>query len=323
MLLALVVACTRSTTRALTPARVLQAPARRISTTRPAAVAATALPLDTTTTTTGVYSEAALYDAAFSYRDYEEEVDFLLEAHARHGPAGTRPLRVLELGAGPARHCMVAARDHGVTAYVLDRSADMVSYATELSLRNEVAVKCELGDMTDADAVRRAVGDLEVDAAWCLLGSAAHLLTARDFVAFLRAVGAVLVERGTLTVELPHPKEVFRLVEATESGWDAALPEEMEDVDGVMGVTWGTDDDPFDPITQIRTATVTLTLADRVVSDTLQIREFTCQELVAYALASGVFDCDVVFYGAMDERFLPIDDEEEAFRLVAIFTKIV
>ena len=36
----------------------------------------------------GVYGEPELYDLAFSYRDFDAEVDFLLAAHARHGATG-------------------------------------------------------------------------------------------------------------------------------------------------------------------------------------------------------------------------------------------
>ena len=37
-----------------------------------------------------IYSAPELYDLAFSYRDFEAEVAFLLEAHARHSGKGAR-----------------------------------------------------------------------------------------------------------------------------------------------------------------------------------------------------------------------------------------
>ena len=45
-----------------------------------------------------------LYDLAFGYRNYEEEVDFLLQMHSKHSStnSGGSGMRLLELAAGPA-----------------------------------------------------------------------------------------------------------------------------------------------------------------------------------------------------------------------------
>ncbi|KAH8059994.1 hypothetical protein JL722_4948 [Aureococcus anophagefferens] len=55
-----------------------------------------------------VYESPELYDAAFGFRDFASEVDFLLGAHERHGSTGPAA-SVLELAAGPARHAVEAA----------------------------------------------------------------------------------------------------------------------------------------------------------------------------------------------------------------------
>ena len=55
------------------------------------------------------------------------------------------------------------------------------------------------------------------------------------------------------------------------------------------------------------------------VKQSLPQREFTPQELIAYAVASGVFR-EPTFYGALDLD-VGVDDEEEAYRLVAVFVK--
>ena len=75
---------------------------------------------------------------------------------------------------------------------------------------------------------------------------------------------------------------------------------------------------------QVRQATVELELErDGVivqrVRQSLPQREFTPQELVAYAIASGVFE-EPTFYGALDLA-VGVDDEEEAYRLVAVLRR--
>lgn len=66
-----------------------------------------------------IYSMPALYDLAFGYRDFEEEVDFLLNRHAELNTAADSsdgqqqppvpPVRrILEVAAGPARHSIAA-----------------------------------------------------------------------------------------------------------------------------------------------------------------------------------------------------------------------
>ena len=47
-----------------------------------------------------IYDAPTLYDAAFGFRDFEDEVDFLCAAHERHGRTGGAPVKILELAAG-------------------------------------------------------------------------------------------------------------------------------------------------------------------------------------------------------------------------------
>ena len=88
------------------------------------------------TTDKSIYSLPALYDLAFGYRSYEDEVDFLLDAHKQHSTSSGPPTRVLELAAGPARHSLTAlilpdSSVESVTA--VDLSPEMMQYATELA----------------------------------------------------------------------------------------------------------------------------------------------------------------------------------------------
>lgn len=87
-----------------------------------------------------IYSMPPLYDLAFGYRCYEEEVEFLLDAHEKYSTSSSSsesnvPLRILELAAGPARHSLAALSEHPPSivdsVVALDRSQAMVDYGTE------------------------------------------------------------------------------------------------------------------------------------------------------------------------------------------------
>ena len=202
-----------------------------------------------------IYSAPELYDLAFSYRDFEAEVAFLLEAHARHSGKGARTataggggrggggssggssgggaskMRVLELAAGPARHCLLSATKHGTAATALDCSAEMVAYGKGLAAAAASATAHGSGGGSDSPLLRYVQGDMRrfslpeegdaaVDSVWCLLGSAGHLLTNGDWVGMLSSAAAALAPGGTLILELPHPRETFRLEDVTADGWD-------------------------------------------------------------------------------------------------------
>ena len=200
-----------------------------------------------------IYSAPELYDLAFSYRDFGAEVKFLLQAHAKHAGPGAhtavsgpdlnfeyppsisegganRRMRVLELAAGPARHCSIAARKYGVGATALDCNKDMLQYAAtvseqEASLNPLHYVHKDMRDFSSADleSAAEATGELSdglVDSVWCLLGSAGHLLTNEDWLSMLKCASRVLTAGGTLILELPHPRETFRLEDTTMDGWD-------------------------------------------------------------------------------------------------------
>ena len=127
---------------------------------------------------------------AFSYRDFEGEVDFLLAAHAKHGSSGLAPTSVLELAAGPARHCLIAAQEHGVQVTALDNSEEMVAYGSALA-NNMVSEAASALRYIHADMASFSLpADAgPVDSAWLLLGSAGHLLTGDAFLSMLKSTG--------------------------------------------------------------------------------------------------------------------------------------
>ena len=172
-------------------------------------------------------------------------MDFLYLVHELHGASGQQPKSILELAAGPARHSLEAC-SRGASAIALDRCETMADYGRSLAaahLSSPSSFQYVVGDM---EACHDALGPEDtVASAWCLLGSAAHLLTTEDFVSMLSSVGQVLEDEGTLIVELPHPRETFRLEDVTNDGWDVSEEGNALGIGqgkgGILSVRWGSE----------------------------------------------------------------------------------
>jgi SAM-dependent methyltransferase len=252
-----------------------------------------------------IYDAPTLYDAAFGFRDFEDEVDFLCAAHERHGRTGGAPVKILELAAGPARHAVEAA-SRGMEVKAVDLSEAMAAHGARIATENDVALDYRVGD------VREPLPFDKVCSAWLLLGSVGHLLTNDDALRCFQNARKALADGGTLILELPHPRETFRLDGVSEDGWE--VPFEGSD----LRVRWGAEDDAFDPLTQIRQASVAFETAGTSINDVVPTREYTLQELRLLADAAGFVD--VATYGALDAAFIPADDDELAYRLVVVLT---
>jgi SAM-dependent methyltransferase len=273
-----------------------------------------------------IYSLPALYDLAFGYRNYEEEVDFLLHAHEMCTAAA--PHRVLELAAGPARHSLMALTMEdtpvkSVTA--VDLSPEMVEYATELA--NEVLSKHQRDAFTYQCGDMRKLETAEnFDTAWILLGSLQHMQTNEHVISCLQSVCNCLTPGGTLILELPHPRETFSMVECTKNGWEVPLEDEQGNECGELKIIWGDENDVFDPIQQVRQFTVSFELTGtgelskdmHSVKQVVPMRLFTAQEIDALARCSGFEIASM--YGALSQE-VDVNDDEEAFRLVCVLRK--
>ncbi len=326
----------------------------------------------TTTTTTSsssqipasksdtIYSMPPLYDLAFGYRCYEEEVDFLLDAHEKYSTSSTSesnvPLRILELAAGPARHSLAALSENPPSivesVVALDRSQAMVDYGTENADMDLGATggrrdsfKYVCGDMRDVSGL----SSTKFDTAWLLLGSMQHLLTNDDVIKCLTSLQSALKPGGTICIELPHPRETFSMGECTRNGWTVPLVEEGDSDDdmdeneyGELKIVWGDEDDEFDPIAQVRHFTVAMTLSVNNPDDIpkgdvsplflqmnengkTQVKEIVPMRLFTLQEIDALARCAgfemVAKYGALDEE-VAMTDEDDAFRMVCILRRV-
>lgn len=280
-----------------------------------------------------IYSFPEMYDLAFGYRGYQQEVDFLVQVHTRVS-GGSQPKHILELAAGPGRHAITALQEADWIESVdcIDLSPEMKEYAknqTKAGLDEKQRSKFtyHLQDMRSF----KLASTRSIDTAWILLGSLQHLTKNQDIIDCFQSIHKVLVPGGTVIIELPHPREVFSMVECTRNEWAVPLDEDDPDA-GELEIIWGDDGDDFDPVQQVRQFTVSMRLKDGAksisddsesnipssVREVVPIRLFTAQELDALARCTGFSVIEM--YGALDEE-VGVDDGEEAYRLVCVLQK--
>lgn len=184
------------------------------------------------------YADPEVYDVAFNFRKYEQEVAHLLALHQRHCSGALQ--RVLEVACGPARHAVLLTQVAGVQATCLDLSPGMLSYARQQAEAAGAAGSMQFvqADMTQggwragrgcpagrtasqhtepaaavppcwaAEGWAQQVGP-PADLAVILLGSLAHCL---DNGAALRCFGELaraVRPGGLLVLELPHPSDLW------------------------------------------------------------------------------------------------------------------
>lgn len=244
-----------------------------------------------------IYSMPPLYDLAFGYRNYDEEVDFLLRMHSKHSStnSGSGGIRLLELAAGPARHSLSALSCHPKTivhsVLALDSSINMVEYGRKNAnvdfgsgggRRDDFIYVC--GDMrqvcdycpTATISAIKSNESTSFDGVWLLLGSMQHLLSNNDVLSLFSSLHSIMKDGATMIIELPHPREIFKMGECTTNGWTVPLVEEGDHDDddvvnnddddddgkkqdgeyGQLNIVWGKDTDTFDPVSQVRHFTI-------------------------------------------------------------------
>lgn len=236
---------------------------------------------------TTFYESAALYDLAFSYRDFEAEGRFLRDVYQRRRG---RPARsFLELAAGPGRHALDMAAA-GLDVAALDVVPEMAAYATEAAKARGVDIGYVVADMT-AFALPRTF-----DLAACMLCSASYLLTDDAFRANLSSVRAHLAPGGLYLLELTHPEELDGKAKSQPT-W------KMRDHAGELEIAWLTA--PTDAAGRIWLSTSKMRYcpfdgsAPIEVHDEARQRGFRHAEVVALASEAGMRV--VATFGTFDE----------------------
>jgi ribosomal protein S18 acetylase RimI-like enzyme len=150
---------------------------------------------------TNELDEPALYDAAFGYRDYAKERDFLLACAAKFGARPVR--RVLAWASGAGRH-LEAFAELGISGVGADASENMVAYARRLfgahpAARDVRFVRAGLDEPLDVEAV---------DLSFVPLSSIHQLTTEGALEAHLAVARDLLQPGGVHIIEATHPGDL-------------------------------------------------------------------------------------------------------------------
>ena len=163
-----------------------------------------------------VYSlSPKVYDIAFSFRDFEAEAAFIVEAHSKMSTPASSLSSFLEVGCGPARHTMLLAQSGIPKRSVgMDLSSGMIEYARERASEQglEGRTGFVVADMTSPEGFKGSVVDSDelFDAAAIMLGTFSHCLDNDSAVATLRNVGECVKPGGILVIELGSPRDIYQ-----------------------------------------------------------------------------------------------------------------
>ena len=138
------------------------------------------------------------YDRIYWWKDYNEEVDFLVKAFER---CGIRGRRVLEVACGTGSHSKILA-ERGYEVTGVDISDDMLRIA-----RSKVKEHARFlrGDMRNLDAPV----DGGYDAAICLFSSISYNLTMSDLRRTIEGLYDHLAEPGVVVFDTHFTKKGF------------------------------------------------------------------------------------------------------------------
>jgi SAM-dependent methyltransferase len=140
-----------------------------------------------------VYSEAALYDLAFSYRDYDAEVASFCEWFQQINSSAQNPRSVLELACGPGRHLGAFSKMNSSLSG-LDISKEMCGFAQSHVLQNTNA-QIDCGDMTAFELGR------QVDLVLLAINSVHHIPTSPKLKSNFECVFRHLNPNGIYIIE--------------------------------------------------------------------------------------------------------------------------
>lgn len=138
------------------------------------------------------------YDRIYWWKDYNQEVDFLVKAFRK---CGIRGRRVLEVACGTGSHSQILV-ERGYEVTGIDISEDMLRIARSKVKGNARFVR---GDMRDLDA---AVGG-RYDAAICLFSAISYNLTVPDLKRTVQGLYDHLEEPGVVVFDTHFTKTGF------------------------------------------------------------------------------------------------------------------
>jgi SAM-dependent methyltransferase len=246
------------------------------------------------------YNQSELYDIAFDFKDIKAECNFLTSL-------APNVKSFLELGAGPALHCIEMAK-RGIASTALDLSNSMVEYGLSKAQKNEVEIEYIRSNMIDFKSENKW------DLVATLMDSISYIHTNDAFITHLKTVAKHLNKNGLYVLEMIHPRDVFGLDKSTNTNW------EIERDGKVVKVNWGNPHDVFDPITQVVNTSVRLESGSIIIEDIAPQRKFTFNELDALIKAGGCFEM-IAVYGAMDKN-IPFNNDKAAWRMVPILRMV-
>ncbi len=258
-----------------------------------------------------LYLHPKYYDIAFNFRDLKKEYNFLTGLCKK--TMGHLPRSIVDVGCGPAYHAIYfSKKNHIKYSYGLDLSKQMVKYAREKNEAEGGTAEILQGDMINFKLPKK------VDLALCMIASIHMLTTNEELLGNLDAVARNLNPGGLYVIELQHPRDNFEEQEDDSNIWD------MESNGTKVSVQWGTDKDPFNPITQVHKTKVTMKVREkgkklRTYTFTDPYRIIPFQEFQLLIKCSNKFNY-IGSYGKFNLR-KKMDNSEASWRMIAVLQK--
>lgn len=160
-------------------------------------------------------SPVALADAAFAYRDFVAERDFLLACARAHG---LRPVRrVASWSCGSGRHLRAFA-ELGIDGVGIDEDPEQLDLARRLYGSMGRATSLWLESPLDA-VPRGALDGPPIDLSFAMLSSCHRLSSEAALIASLRAAASLLAPGGVHVVEATHPSDVDGTTRESTIAW--------------------------------------------------------------------------------------------------------
>jgi SAM-dependent methyltransferase len=248
-----------------------------------------------------------IYELAFSYRDYEAEVDFLELCFQTHSK--TENNRVLDIACGVGEHMLqFSQRDYSVDGFDID--PDIVTYAGSKSAR-EAPFKVVQADMRNFKSAERY--GLAIN----MLTSSNLLLTNKDMIAHLKAAAEALDNGGIYILEMHHPRDYGGLADIPPTTW------EIQAEDLFIECDLRHQQEKLDPVSQVQRYTIRISATkDDKTEDYHLIRSYRVylyHEFRALVELSGGFDWVACFGAFHQDR--PMDSTKRSWRMIPVLRR--